>query len=54
MNELVKEKFELLLKDLQEMQKLEKDTGRQYFTLQLFAIRVREIYKLLGDKENEN
>lgn len=49
MNELVKEKFELLLKDLENMQKLEKDTGKQHFTLQLFAIRVKEIYKLLED-----
>lgn len=49
MNELAKEKFELLLKDLENMQKLEKDTGKQYFTLQLFAIRVKEIYKLLED-----
>ena len=49
MNELVKEKFELLLKDLENMQKLEKDTGKQHFTLQLFAIRVQEIYKLLED-----
>lgn len=47
MNELVMEKFELLLKDLKEMQELEKETGRQHFTLQLFAIRVEEIYKLL-------
>lgn len=47
MNELVKEKFELLLKDLENMQKLEKDTGKQYFTLQLFAIRVKEIYELM-------
>lgn len=47
MNELVKEKFEKLLKDLEDMQKLEKDTGKQYFTLQLFAIRVKEIYETL-------
>lgn len=47
MNELAKEKFELLLKDLKDMQKLEKETGKQHFTLQLFAIRVKEIYNLL-------
>lgn len=47
MNELAKEKFELLLKDLKDMQELEKETGKQYFTLQLFAIRVKEIYNLL-------
>lgn len=49
MNVLAKEKFELLLNDLENMQKLEKDTGKQHFTLQLFAIRVKEIYKLLED-----
>lgn len=53
MNELAKTKFELLLKDLEDMQKLEKDTGKQYFTLQLFAIRIKEIYKLLEDKGNK-
>lgn len=47
MNKLAREKFELLLKDLKDMQKLEKDTGKQYFTLQLFAIRVKEIYELM-------
>lgn len=52
MNELVKEKFEKLLKDLEDMQKLEKDTGKQYFTLQLFAIRIKEIYDILGSEEN--
>ena len=52
MNELVKEKFEKLLKDLEDMQKLEKDTGKQYFTLQLFAIRVKEIYEIL-ERVNE-
>lgn len=50
MNELVKNKFELLLKDLQDMQKLQKETGKQYFTLELFAIRVKEIYELLKSK----
>lgn len=47
MNELAIEKFELLLKDLKDMQDLEKETGKQYFTLQLFAIRVKEIYDIL-------
>lgn len=54
MNELVKEKFEKLLKDLEDMQKLEKDTGKQYFTLQLFAIRIKEIYEDLKGEKNEN
>ena len=53
MNELVKQKFELLLKDLKDMQDLEKETGRQYFTLQLFAIRAKEIYDLLNSKKDE-
>lgn len=47
MNELAREKFELLLKDLKDMQDLEKETGKQYFTLQLFVIRVKEIYDIL-------
>ena len=52
MKELAIDKLELLLKDLEDMQKLEKDTGKQHFTLQLFAIRVKEIYEMLGsDKE---
>lgn len=50
MNELAKSKFELLLKDLHDMQKLQKETGKQYFTLELFAIRVKEIYELLESK----
>ncbi len=54
MNELAKEKIELLLKDLSSMQKLEKETGRQYFTLELFAIRVKEIYKLLLEDGGKN
>lgn len=54
MNELVKEKFELLLKDLDNTQKLEKETGKQHFTLQLFAIRVKEIYKLFELKGGNN
>ena len=32
------------------MQDLEKETGRQYFNTQLFAIRVKEIYKILKEK----
>ena len=49
MIELVINKLELLLKDLKDMQELEKETGRQYFNTQLFAIRVREIYKILKE-----
>lgn len=50
MNELAKSKFESLLIDLQDMQKLQKETGKQHFTLELFAIRVKEIYELLESK----
>lgn len=47
MKELAIEKLEKLIKDLKDMQELEKEKGKQFFTLQLFAIRVEEIYKLL-------
>lgn len=47
MNELAIEKLEILIKDLKENQELEKETGKSNFTLQLFAIRVMEIYKIL-------
>lgn len=50
MNELAKSKFESLLRDLQDMQKLQKETGKQHFTLELFVIRVQEIYELLESK----
>ena len=50
MNELVKEKFELLFKDLKDMQKTRNETGHSYFTEELFIIRVKEIYDLLKDK----
>ena len=49
MRELAISKLELLLKDLKDMQDLEKETGRQYFNTQLFAIRVKEIYKILKE-----
>ena len=49
MRELAINKLELLLNDLKDMQELEKETGRQYFNTQLFAIRVREIYKILKE-----
>ena len=38
MKELAINKLELLLKDLKDMQKLEKETGKSYFNTQLFAI----------------
>ena len=49
MRELAINKLELLLKHLKDMQELEKETGREYFDTQLFAIRVKEIYKILKE-----
>ena len=54
MKELAINKLELLLKDLKDMQDLEKETGRQYFNTQLFAIRVKEIYKILKEESDAN
>ena len=54
MRELAINKLELLLKDLKDMQDLEKETGRQYFNTQLFAIRVKEIYKILKEESDVN
>ena len=50
MKELAINKLELLLKDLKDMQELEEKTGRQYFNTQLFAIRIKEIYKILKEE----
>ena len=54
MKELAINKLELLLNDLKDMQNLEKKTGRQYFNTQLFAIRVKEIYKILKEESDVN
>ena len=54
MKELAINKLELLLNDLKDIQDLEKETGRQYFNTQLFAIRVREIYKILKEENDVN
>ena len=54
MRELAINKLELLLKDLKDMQELEKETGKSYFNTQLFAIRVREIYKILKEENDVN
>ena len=54
MKELAINKLELLLKDLKDMQDLEKETGRQYFNTQLFTIRVKEIYKILKEENDVN
>ena len=50
MKELALEKLELLINDLKLNQQEEKETGRQYFNTQLFAIRVKEIYKILKER----
>jgi hypothetical protein len=50
MKKLTTDKLELLLKDLKDMEELEEKTGRQYFNTQLFAIRVKEIYKTLKEE----
>ena len=54
MRELAINKLELLLNDLKDMQYLEKETGRQYFNTQLFAIRVKEICKILKEESDAN
>ena len=54
MKELAINKLELLLNDLKDIQDLEKETGRQYFNTQLFAIRVKEIYKILKEESEAN
>ena len=54
MEELAINKLELLLNDLKDMQDLEKEKGRQYFNTQLFAIRVKEIYKILKEESDIN
>ena len=54
MKELAINKLELLLNDLKDMQDLEKETGRQYFNTQLFAIRVNELYQILKEESDAN
>ena len=49
MKKIALEKLELLINDLKLNQKEEKETGKSYFNTQLFAIRVREIYKILKE-----
>ena len=47
-------KLELLLEDLKINAKEEKETGKSYFNTNLFAIRVKEILKVLKGDNNEN
>ena len=47
MKELAIDKLNLLLNDLKINQEKEREEGKSYFTTELFAIRVKEILKLL-------
>ncbi len=50
MKELAIEKLELLLQDLKINSEAERESGKNYFNTDLFAIRVKEILKILkGD-----
>lgn len=49
MKALALEKLELLMNDLKLNQQEEKETGKSYFNTQLFAIRLKEIYKILKE-----
>lgn len=52
MKELAIEKLELLLDDLKLNAEEEKRSGKSFFNTQLFAIRVKEIYKILTEEGN--
>jgi len=47
MKELAINKLKILINDLQFNQEKEKKEGKSYFTTELFAIRVKEILKVL-------
>lgn len=51
MKELAINKLELLLSDLKLNQEKERIEGKSYFTTELFAIRVKEILKILNGVE---
>ena len=51
MKKLAIEKLELLLDDLKLNAEEEKRSGKSFFNTQLFAIRVREIYKILKEED---
>lgn len=54
MKELAIDKLKLLLDDLKLNSEKEKEEGKSYFTTELFAIRVKEILKILeGEIKNE-
>lgn len=52
MKELAIDKLKLLLDDLKLNSEEEKEEGKSYFNTDLFAIRVKEILKIL-EKEGE-
>lgn len=54
MKELAISKLELLLNDLKINQEKEKQDGKSYFNTVLFAIRVKEIYKILKEEGETN
>lgn len=53
MKELAIEKLKLLLNDLKINQEKEKEDGKSYFNNDLFAIRVKEILKILEENNKE-
>ena len=48
MKEKVKEKLELLLKDLKINKQKEKENGKSYFNTDLMALRIIEILKIIN------
>lgn len=53
MKELAIDKLKLLLSDLKINQEKERVEGKSYFTTELFAIRVKEILKILNGEKND-
>lgn len=53
MKELAIDKLELLLSDLKLNQEKERIEGKSYFTTELFAIRVKEILKILNGEKDD-
>lgn len=53
MKKLAIDKLKLLLNDLKINQAKEKEDGKSYFNTDLFAIRVKEILKILERNDRE-
>ena len=49
MKNLVVEKLKTLLNDLEINRRKEEEDGKSYFTTELFAIRIKEIIKILDN-----